>query len=249
MRKSADALLARSDNPAVARSARRSPRLEVGADVAAVLRPEEAARLQDLRDLDRVRCMVCGRSIEPESETRTSVSVLLEGDLAAVEFAHGDCASSHADLAALVVQAQAEPLGIEYAQALHPEVGPVLLWERRLDLRVRGLDGRERSLYLEGGRWEGFHPALAEEPVRLLVGWLLKAHGEDLVLRHAEEEVERFHDALARAPSRWLELLEESGFCLLIVGAGIGLDKPGAAAVQRAIREDRALIGMVEFDV
>jgi hypothetical protein len=36
---------------------------------------------------------------------------------------------------------------------------------------------------------------------------------------------------------------------MLIVGAGVGLERPSAAAIQAAIREHRALMGLVEFDV
>ena len=69
----------------------------------------------------------------------------------AVEFSHAECSPSHADLAALVVLAGAEPLGIQYAQALHPEAGAVLLWERMLDVRVRagGEGSDEQYLYLD----------------------------------------------------------------------------------------------------
>jgi hypothetical protein len=87
----------------------------------------------------------------------------------------------------------------------------VLLWERKLDVRVRGLDGNERSLYLDADRWEGFHGALADEPVRLLAGWLLERDWEDLVLRCGEEEVERFYGAIERSTPEWLESLEDSG--------------------------------------
>ena len=234
------------NNHAVARSVRRSPRLDVGSDVAAVLRAEEAARLQELRDLDRLRCAQCGKWIEPHSDARTSVSVALDGRAVAVEFNHSDCSPSRADLRQLVIQAQAEPLGIEYSQALHPEAGPVLVWERKLDLRVRGLDGLEQYLYLDNDWWDGFHPPLADEPVHLLAGWQLRPDDEDLVLVRGDDEIERFHDAISRAPTGWLESLEESGFCLLIVGAGIGLQKPSASSIQGALRERRALVGFVE---
>jgi hypothetical protein len=116
-------------------------------------------------------------------------------------------------------------------------------------LRVAGLDGKDECLYLDPGWWEGFHAALADEPVRLLAGWLLERDGEDLVLWHGELAVERFHGAIACSPAGWQESLEESGFCLLIVGAGLGLDCPGAAGIQRAIREHRALMGLAEFGV
>jgi hypothetical protein len=240
---------ARLHNRRVARSAPPSQRLEVGPDVAAVLRPEEAARLCVLRGLDPVSCASCGGWIEPDSSDPTSVSISIDGDQVTAEFAHARCSPSRADLARLVVLAQSEPLGIVYVQALHPDVGPVLLWERKIDLRVRGLDGSEESLYLDTDWWEGFHAALADEPVRLLAGWLLVRDSEDLVLRHGGEEIERFHGALERPAPDWLKSLEESGFCLLIVTAGAGLDRPMAASIQCAIREHRALMGLAEFDV
>jgi hypothetical protein len=233
----------------VARSAPLSQRLEVGPDVAAVLRPEEAARLRGLRDLDHVPCAICGEWIEPGSSAPTSVSISLDDDQVTAEFAHAECSPSRADLARLAVLAQAEPLGIVYAQALHPEAGAVLMWERKLDVRVRGLDGNPESLYLDADWWEGFHGALADEPVRLLAGWLLERDGEDLVLRHGQKMVERFHDAIERSTPEWLESLEDSGFCLMIVGAGVGLERPKAASIQSAIRERRALMGLAEFDV
>jgi hypothetical protein len=238
-------------NRSVARSAARSQRLELGVDVTAILRPEEAMRLHELRDIDRVRCSVCREWIAPGSSALTTVSAVLDGDRVAVEFSHAECSPSHANLAALVVLAGAEPLGIQYAQALHPDAGAVLLWERMLDLRVRaGGDGSdEQYLYLDTDWWEGFHPALAQEPVRLLAGWLLVKAGEDLVLRHGDAEAERFHGAIERSPPGWLDSLDDSGFCLLIVGAGIGLSHPTAASIQRAIREGRALMGLAEVDL
>jgi hypothetical protein len=236
-------------NRTVARRAAQSQRLEVGVDVAAVLRREEAMRLHDLRDIDRLRCGICGDWIEPGSSAQTTVSAALDGDRVAIEFAHAECSPSRANLAPLIVLAQSEPLGIRYAQAMHPDAGAVLVWERTLDLRVRGLEGDEQYLYLDADWWEGFHPALADEPVRLLAGWLLNSDGEDLVLRHGDDEVERFHGAIERSPPGWLESLKESGFCLLIVGAGIGLSRPTAPSIQRAIREGRALMGLAEFDL
>jgi hypothetical protein len=233
----------------VARSAPSSQRLEIGREVAAVLRPEEAARLRDLHDLERMPCAICGEWIDSGPSTPASVSISLDGDHVTAEFTHPACSHSRADLAGLVVLAQSEPLGIAYAQALHPEVGAVLLWERKLDLRVRGLDGNEQSVYLDADRWEGFHGALTGEPVRLLVGWLLERDGEDLVLRRGEQEVERFHEAVQRSTPEWRESLEESGFCLVIVGAGVGLERPKAAAIQSAIREHRVLMGLAEFNV
>jgi hypothetical protein len=206
-------------------------------------------RLHDIRDIERMRCPICGEWIEPASSTPTSVSVSLDGNGAAVDFAHADCSPSRADLAPLAVISQAEPLGIAYAQALHPEAGAVLLWERKLDLRVRGTGTHNQRLYLDRDWWEGFHPALSKEPVRLLVGWLLRFDGDDLVLLHRDSETERFHDAAHRAPAGWLQALEDSGFCLLIVGAGIGLESPAADAIQQAIREHRALMGLAEFDL
>lgn len=206
-------------------------------------------RLHDIRDIERLRCRVCGEWIEPASSAPTSVSVSLDGDGVAVEFAHLECAPSRADLATLAVLSQAEPLGISYAQALHPEAGAVLLWERKLDLRLRGTGSHNQRLYLDRDWWEGFHPAMSTEPVRLLIGWLLRSDGDDVVLLHGGTEIERFYDAMQRAPDGWLAALEESGFCLLIVGAGIGLDRPAAAEIQRAIREHRALMGLAEFEL
>jgi hypothetical protein len=236
-------------NRLVSRSAGQSQRLQVSPDVAAVLRPEEALRLHELRDAQRVRCAVCSEWIEPGARSPTSVSLTLGAASVRIDFSHAECAPSRADLAALAVRAQAEPLGIHYVHALHPDAGAVLLWERKLDLRIGGLDARAPSLYLDAEWWEGFHPALAEEPVRLLVGWLLRADGDDLALCRQEAEVERFHDAVTRAPEPWMAALRESGFCLMIVGAGIGLERPQARTIQRAIRDRRALMGLAEYEL
>jgi hypothetical protein len=45
-------------------------RLEVGSDVAGVLRPEEAARWDELWALERLGCSVCGEWIEPGVQRR-----------------------------------------------------------------------------------------------------------------------------------------------------------------------------------
>jgi hypothetical protein len=240
--------IARLHNRGVGKRAPMNQRLEIGSDVAAVLRREESARLEELRALERLRCWVCGEWIEPALSIAASVSISEDGDTVIAEFAHPGCAPSRADLARLVILAQAQPQGIAYRQARHPEAGAVLLWERQLDIRVRGLESGELCLYLDSEWWDGFHVARADEPVRLLSRWRLEPEGSDLVLRRDASIVERFHAGIEEAPPGWLETLRESGFCLLIVGAQLGLDEPGAQAIQRAIRAGHALLGLVEFD-
>lgn len=224
-----------------------SERLDMGPEVVAVLRPEEASRLQRLRDSERLRCTICRLWIEPGSEDPVSVSISLDGVGAVVHFAHAACGPSRADLAALVTLARADPQGIEYAQALHPDAGAVLVWERKLAVRVRGPADLESLPYLDAERWAGFHRALQAEPVRSPEGWSLEPEGEDLLLMRRETPVERFHDAAGRPPAGWLEALHGSGFGLLIVGARLELERPSAAPIQRALRAGHALIGLVEF--
>jgi hypothetical protein len=171
----------------------------------------------------------------------------LEDRAAIAEFAHTGCASSRADLAQLVIVAEADPLGIAYAQAVHREAGAVLLWERKLDVRVRGPGDSESCPYLDAHRYDGFHGALAGAPVRALSGLTLEVDGPDLVLLRAGAPAERFHDAAQDAPPRWMERLADTGYALLIVGADLGLGRPSAESIQRAIRDDRALMGLVEF--
>jgi hypothetical protein len=60
----------RLDNRCVGKSAPMNQRLEVGSDVAGVLRPEEAARWDELWALERLRCSVCGEWIEPGVQRR-----------------------------------------------------------------------------------------------------------------------------------------------------------------------------------
>jgi hypothetical protein len=222
-------------------------RLEIGPDVAAVLRPEETARLFELTGRVRLPCAVCGTVIDPAERPRVSVSLTLEGEAAIAEFAHAACSPSRADLARLVTVADADPLGITYVQALHPQAGAVLLWERRIDVRVR-VHGREGAPYLEAQRRDGFHPALHDEPVHELAGLRLERDGPDLLLRRGGVPVERFHDAAGQAPPGWLEALDASGFALLLVGADLGLRRPTPESIQQAIRDERALMGLVEFE-
>ncbi|HMJ35155.1 MAG TPA: hypothetical protein VK501_14685, partial [Baekduia sp.] len=105
----------------------------------------------------------------------------------------------------------------------------------------------ESRPYLDAQRYDGFHGALAREPVRELAGLTLEVDGPDLVLLRAGEPRERFHDAAEDAPPRWMERLAASGYGLLIVGADLGLGRPSTESIQRAIRADRALMGFVEF--
>src|SRR5687767_4777812 len=111
-------------------------RLELGTDVEAVLRSEESAALRELHDRERVRCLSCRNWIEPGDDATVTIS--LDGEVAVAEFAHRWCAPATANLAELVAVALADPKGIAYVQALHPEAGAVLIWERKLDVRVRG---------------------------------------------------------------------------------------------------------------
>jgi hypothetical protein len=141
----------------------------------------------------------------------------------------------------------ADPQGIAFSQALHPDAGAVLLWERRLNVRAGGPGDLVTFPYLDAQRFDGFHGPLADEPVRMLPGLQLQDDGDDLVLMRDSEVVERFHDAVEAAPQGWLEAVGESGFALLIVGANLQLRNPSAGAIQRAIRARRALMGLVEY--
>jgi hypothetical protein len=221
-------------------------RLDLGPDVEAVLRSEEAAALHRLHDHEHLRCLSCGNWIQPEDEA--TVTVALDGETAVAEFAHRWCAPAKANLVELVRVALADPLGIEYAQALHPEAGAVLIWERKLDIRVRGAADGESRPYVDVHRASGFHPMLHDEPVRALTEWRLEVDGDDLLLSRAGEPVDRFLDGGARAPGGWFEALRASGYCLLIVGSELGLRQPGSEQIQRALRSEGAILGLVEFD-
>ena len=72
-------------------------RLELGPDVEAVLRNEEAAALHELHSRGRVRCLACGSWIEPWDEATVTLS--LDGKVAVAEFAHRWCAPAKANLA------------------------------------------------------------------------------------------------------------------------------------------------------
>jgi hypothetical protein len=222
-------------------------RLDIGPDVAPVLRAEEVARLRELRASERLRCTVCGKVMDAGSDEDVTVSLILDGEAAVVQFAHATCAPSHADLAALVTSADAEPLGIAYAQALHPWAGAVLLWERKVDVRVPRAGEPQSVPFLDIQRVDGFHGVRADQPVDELAGHALAIDGPDLVLLRGDEPVERFHGAAERPPAGWLDALRESGYGLLIVGADLGLRHPRAEQVQHAMRSGLALIALVEF--
>jgi hypothetical protein len=221
-------------------------RLELGTDAEAVLRSEEAAALHELHDRERVRCLACENWIEPSDEATVTISLVK--DVAIAEFAHRWCASAKANLAELVTVARADPKGIAYVQALHPEAGAVLIWERKLDIRVRGSADGEARPYVDAHRASGFHPMLRDEPVRALPRWRLELDGADLVLSREGELVNRFADGGAEPPAGWLEALRASGYCLLIVGSSLGLEHPRTERIQDALRAGGAVMGLVEFD-
>ena len=223
-----------------------SERLELGRDVEAVLRSEEAAALHELHEREQVRCLACGNWIDPQDDATVSVS--LDDDVAIAEFAHRWCAPARANLAELVAAALADPKGIAYVQALHPEAGAVLIWERKLDVRVRGAAHGEARPYVDAHRASGFHPVLHDEPVHALRELRLELDGEDLVLRRGHEQVDRFAEGGSASPDGWFAALRASGYCLLIVGSELGLDRPGRERIQRALRSGAAILGLVEFD-
>jgi hypothetical protein len=88
---------------------------------------------------------------------------------------------------------------------------------------------------------------LHEEPVRLLDAWSLEPGGEDLLLTHHGATAEHFADALARPAPGWLEAARTSGYCLLLVGSGLGLRTPATDRIQAAMRSGRAVMGLAEF--
>jgi hypothetical protein len=210
-----------------------------------VLRPEEAAGLRDLHARERLRCHSCGLWVEPAEES--TVALRTDGNVVVAEFAHRWCAPPRTDLAALAVVSSPDPQGIAYIEALHPSAGAVLIWERTLDLRARGAENAEIQPYLEAHRATGFHAMLHEEPVRLLDAWSLEPEGKDLLLTHDGATAERFSDALARPAPGWLEVARTSGYCLLLVGSGLGLPTPATDRIQAAMRSGRAVMGLAEF--
>jgi hypothetical protein len=220
--------------------------LELGPDVEAILRREEATALRELHGRERVRCLACGQWIDPGDEA--TVTVRLDGEVAVAEMAHRWCAGARADLAELVAVALADPKGIAYVHALHPEAGAVLIWERKLDVRVRGGIQGEAQPYVDAHRARGFHPMLSDEPVRGLDGWRLQRDGADLVLSREGEHMDRFADGSARPPAGWFGALRSSGCCLAIVGSELGLEAPGGDRIGRALRSGGAVMGLVEFD-
>jgi hypothetical protein len=220
--------------------------LELGEDVRRVLRGEESAALAALHEREAIRCPACGEPIEPGEPAAVEVS--LDGDRAVAELAHRACGPSRADLAGLVAVALAEPLGIAYVQARHPTAGAVLLWERKLDVRLRGRAGGDVALFVDAHRTAGFHPMLGDEPVRAPDGWRLAPDRADLLLTRYGEPAERFRDAVSAAPAGWFDALRASGFCLLIVGAGLGLERPGTERIQQALRSGHAVMGLVPLD-
>ena len=106
----------------------------------------------------------------------------------------------------------------------------------------------EARPYVDAHRASGFHPVLHDETVRPLPKWRLECDGEDLVLSRNGEHVDRFLDGAAQPPDGWFDALRASGYCLLIVGSGLGLERPHSEHIQRALRSGRAIMGLVEFD-
>jgi hypothetical protein len=220
--------------------------LDVAEDVRAVLRGEESAAVALLHEGEPIRCHACGAWIEPDEPAAVAVS--LDGDRALAELAHRRCGPSRADLAGLVAAALAEPLGIAYVQAQHPSAGAVLIWERKLDVRLRGRADGDVALSVHVHRAVGFHPMRRDEPVGALEGWRLEPDGADLLLTRGGEPAERFHDAVSAAPSGWFDALRASGFSLLIVGAGLGLERPEGRRIQEALRSEHAVMGLVPLE-
>jgi hypothetical protein len=220
-------------------------RLDLGYGAEDVLRPQEAAGLRDLHAHHRLRCHSCGTWVEPAEES--TVALHADGNVAVAEFAHRRCAPSRTDLAALAIASSGDPLGIAYVEALHPSAGAVLIWERTLDLRARGAGSGETQPYLEAHRAAGFHAMLHEEPVRVLEASSLVPEGDDLVLAHDGATAERFTGAFARPAPGWIEAARASGYCLLLVGSGLGLGTPAADRVQAAMRCGRAVMGLAEL--
>jgi hypothetical protein len=220
-------------------------KLDLGYGAEDLLRPEEVAGLRALHARHRLRCHSCGTWVEPAEES--TVGLRADGNVAVAEFAHRRCAPSRTDLAALAIVSSGDPRGIAYVEALHPSAGAVLIWERTLDLRARGAGSGETQPYLETHRAAGFHKMLHEEPVRVLDAWSLAPEGDDLLLAHEGATAERFTGAFARPASGWLEAASASGYCLLLVGSGLGLSMPAADQVQAAMRCGRAVMGLAEF--
>jgi hypothetical protein len=220
--------------------------LELGRDVEAILHREEATALHHLHERERVRCLACVQLIEPGD--KATVTVRLDGEVAVAEMAHRRCSASGADLAELVAVALADPKGIAYVQALHPDAGAVLIWQRKLDVRVHGGSQGEAQPYVDAHRARGFHPMLSDEPVRALEGWRLQTDGADLVLSREGEHVDRFADGSVRSPAGWFDALRSSGYCLAIVGSQLGLEEPVGHRIGHALRSGGAFMGLVEFD-
>jgi hypothetical protein len=206
-----------------------------------VLRRQEARALTAMHD-QPLRCHSCGRWITPPVET--TVTLRASGRVLDAQFAHTWCAPPRLELSDVAAD---DPRGIAYQEALHPQAGAVLIWERTLDLRAGGALGGDVRPYVDAHRAGGFHAMLRDEPVRALEGWWLVADRADLLLAHEGQVAESFTDARSGAPPGWLEAVRASGYCLLLVGSALELQRPSPAHIQAAMRSGHAVMGLAEF--
>jgi hypothetical protein len=215
--------------------------LQFARDADTVLRRQEATALTAMHE-QPLRCHSCGQWIAPPAES--TVTLRARGRVLEAQFAHAWCAPPRLELAD---GAGDDPRGIAYQEALHPDAGAVLIWERTLDLRARGAVGGDVRPYVDVHRAGGFHSMLRHEPVRALEGWWLVAEDSDLLLAHEGQVAERFAGGKAGAVEGWLDALRASGYCLLLVGSALELGSPTPAQIQAAMRSGHAVMGLAEF--
>jgi hypothetical protein len=211
-------------------------------DSEVLLRRQETTALSAMHEHQPLRCHSCGRWIAPPQDA--TVTLRASGRVLEAQFAHAWCAPARLERPDV---GDRDPRGIAYQEALHPQAGAVLIWERTLDLRARGAVGGDVRPYLDAHRAGGFHSMLRDEPVRALEGWWLVAEKTDLVLAHEGQVTERFAGASARAAAGWLDAVRESGYCLLLVGSALELGDPAPARIQAAMRAGHAVMGLAEF--
>jgi hypothetical protein len=212
-------------------------RIDLSPEVRGLLRPEDEARIHEVRGHTELCCFVCEGWIVPESDETATVSVVFDPNAAAavVKFAHAGCAPSRADVTDLPAERLSDSGGITY------------IWERNLDVRLVGPEDEEIQPYLENYRAAGFAPVREGEPVGGLPDWRLALEGEDLVLYRGDEVTDRFEASTTDPPGGWFEALRETNTCFLVVGSGLGLDRADPERIAVALASGQAIVALVQL--
>jgi hypothetical protein len=224
----------------------RFEKLVIAPVVQAILGTSALSELVDTREHTEVVCLRCHRTIAPEDpEPATLVLGVSEDTMVLINFAHATCLDS----GVYDIDARLRPVAFgEVSFTAYPVLRPPPASPRPMiifEFGARVMNGpggdRYKDLLLDKG-WEPVTDSWERISARPVPGLCVAPRGDQIVVADEVGELIAFQDAVV--PRSWWQEAAAEGVCLVVYGAGLGLDRISFERINSALQASRCAAGL-----